>query len=101
MTPREYFAARMGREGVPPGVIACVLRYAATIYRLATAECNRPLTTSDRHRYARTWVKLMGTLVPYKCDAHMDALVLKIRCPSGAYDSWGQDGLCVPRPKGV
>lgn len=102
---RAEFFWRMGKEGVSLSIAHKIMRHAATIQRIAEAECNRELTERERmaDRRAQDGIVLllqdigpnyMGFGVKFSGDPR--GCCVKLTVPSGATNDWGQEGICVP-----
>ena len=78
-----------------------IMRYAATLQRLAETACNRELTKAEQRKQKTVKYRLsaiasarLGCVV--KCHGDPRGSVVKIAVPDGYTNDWGQEGICVP-----
>lgn len=122
-TERGVFLEVMRAEGVPQVVTRAVLRDAATIQRLAVAQCNGDYPCDNGTRAVvftckceggyvpeaikggqcpdcRAQARIVKALAPYKIEADFQGdprgACVKLVVPSGRTDDWGRTGMCVP-----
>lgn len=122
---RAEFAALMLAEGVPVDVSFTLMRHAATLHRLAEAQCNGDWPADNGERKVKPcpkceqcWVpsffstrtgvcrecglnaRLELILSPYNCEPIFQGdprgSVFKVKVPSGRTNDWGREGICVP-----
>jgi hypothetical protein len=121
---RDEFIARMAAEGMPLEVSRQLLSKAATLQRLAEAQCNGDWPADNGERPTVQCTECMGGWVPSvlrkglcpdcRTSARVKALVqalpgfgvilsgdprgavVKVTVPSGRTNDWGQNGICVP-----
>jgi len=113
------FYYHMGRHtSATPGQVQRLLRYAATLQRLAEQECNSGLTPDQEIKQVNIRGHVLDICKDINeamgIDDRIDPLykrppccrpifsgdprgcVLKIRVPDGFTDDWGKEGICVP-----
>jgi hypothetical protein len=77
-----------------------VMRYAATVQRLAETACNRELTVREIRKDERIQMDIIAILAPQECEAKFNGdprgCVVKIQVPDGYTNDWGKEGICVP-----
>lgn len=105
---RAQFRARLAREfpGVPLGRVEDIARrlqrYGAGAKRLEVEDSNRGLTEPEQRRLAGIYrraleaVRELDPACGIVTGGDPRGCVLKLKVPSGAYDDWGGEGLCVP-----
>ena len=122
---RDEFIAELVKEDVPLPVIRRVLSWAATIQRLAAAECNGdwPCDNGERTVIAcvrcemgyvpsqlqsgvcpscRAGDRVHHLLAPYGIQPVIQSdprgACVKLKLKSGKTNDWGNTGFCVPTP---
>lgn len=90
---RDETIAALTRNGVPLDAARKVLRYAATLQRLAVTRCNRETTPRENASELRTTERLLLELTPrgIKVDVNGDprGYVVKVHFADGSYNTWG------------
>ena len=97
------FAFHMARHTrATPAQIQRLLRYGATLNRLATEQCNREWTERDerkRERIQKAVYSILYTEIK-DCEPVFSndprGACLKIRVPDGFTTDWGREGISVP-----
>lgn len=96
---RDEFLHIVQTEGMDYRTAVKLLRYAATLHRLAVAQCNEPWTDAHETKVEQTRA-LVGRSLPVDFGAVHNrdprGAVLKLKVPSGRTNDWGQEGICVP-----
>jgi len=120
---REAFLATMAREGMDLETARLILRDATTIQRWEEEECNGTIQVDDDDEKAER-VSRYGSgesyrehryPIPHRCNQAKARIrkrmpqgfaavfqgdprgaCVKIKVPSGKYDDWGREGVCVP-----
>ena len=83
-------------------VARLILRNAATIQRIAVAECNRELTAREGAASAACEARIKEACKPWRIRPNFNGdprgACVKLLLPSGRYNSFGgaEDGYCVP-----
>lgn len=109
-TDREDFQMQLAREFPTIGrdkvwhVAKLIMRNAATLQRLAEMACNRDLTASEEkreqtaERHLRDAVSQLPGLSVIEIGGDPRGYVVKLKLPSGAYNTWGGEecGWGVP-----
>ena len=101
---REEFVRQMEREGMTGKVASLILRDAATMQRLAVADCNRGLTPAEQKRDEQCQERIVSRCEPHGIKPNFQGdprgAVVKLILPSGKWNSWGgaECGFCVPTP---
>lgn len=95
------FAWAMGRHSnASLNDIQRLLRYGATLHRLAETECNRQITEAEIRKQERVQMDVIAILAELDCKAilHGDprGCTVKIVVPDGYTNDWGKEGICVP-----
>ncbi len=82
-----------------------LMRFAATLQRLAEDDCNIPMNDEQRTRWIRKQERIQMNVIAITAELELDlpifssdprGAVLKIRVPSGYSDDMGGEGICVP-----
>lgn len=76
-----------------------IMRYAATIQRLAETACNRELTPTESARslrMANRVIELCGPSIVPIFHGDPRGCVVKLTVPDGYTNDWGAEGICVP-----
>jgi hypothetical protein len=77
-----------------------LMRYAATLQRLAETACNRELTVAEIRKEERIQMDVIAILAPHDCEVKFGGdprgCVVKIVVPDGYTNDWGAEGICVP-----
>jgi len=77
-----------------------ILRYAATIQRLAETACNRELTKREILKDEAMMARIIEICAPKDIEAKFGGdprgCVVKLKVPDGYTNDWGQEGICVP-----
>lgn len=81
-----------------------LMRYAATLQRLAEDDCNGYARITDQERADAKQERIKVKVMEICCEADCAALfssdprgtVLKIRVPDGFTNDFGGEGICVP-----
>lgn len=77
-----------------------LLRYGASLNRLAVKQCNEPWTDADETKVERIRANVNGILAEIDCGAVYSrdprGATLKIVVPDGYTNDWGKEGICVP-----
>lgn len=101
---RDDFMYTMGRAGVLSGEARRLLRYAASLQRLAVTACNRELSPAEERRdeltaqRVREVAKITGIEVQTSGDPR--GACVKVRHYAIPCNSWGGEGWhCVPTRK--
>lgn len=107
----EFYFHLARHTRATPGQVQRLLRYAATLQRLAVDQCNREWTERDERKRLHIRAKVAEVCQEITCIAangrdtacavpvHSNdprGCVLKIRVPDGFSDSLGGEGICVP-----
>lgn len=121
---REHFVATMIQEGMCVETAQYIMRRANTIQRLNAAECNGDYPCDNGERKVKPCSKCESGYVPSslskhgrcpncRAQEHIERILkttafkpvfqgdprgscVKIAVPSGKYDDWGKEGICVP-----
>lgn len=98
---RAEFMFLIGRHStISWGNARGIMRYAATLARLAEKQCNEPWTERDQRKQDRIkgmveqLCKIHGTMPRFSNDPR--GAVVKIAVPDGYTNDWGREGICVP-----
>lgn len=77
-----------------------IMRYAATIQRLAETACNRELTVAEIRKDERMQADIIEIVAPHDCAGKFGGdprgCVVKLTVPDGYTNDMGQEGICVP-----
>jgi hypothetical protein len=77
-----------------------VMRYAATVQRLAETACNRELTPKEIRKDENVQMDIIAILAPHDCAAKFGGnprgCCVKVVVPDGYTNDMGQEGICVP-----
>lgn len=78
-----------------------LMRYAATLQRLAEAACNREMTQREILQEERIMAKVIAITAELELELPVFSddprgAVLKIRVPDGYTNDLGGEGICVP-----
>jgi hypothetical protein len=77
-----------------------IMRYAATVQRLAETACNRELTVQEIRKDENCMAEIIAICAPSDVAANFNGdprgCVVKLRVPDGYNNDWGGEGICVP-----
>lgn len=78
-----------------------LMRYAATLHRLAETACNRELTEREIRKEENVMAKAIAITAELELDLPLFShdprgAVLKIRVSDGFTNDFGGEGICVP-----
>ena len=77
-----------------------IMRYAATIQRLAETACNRELTKAEILRDEKSQMDIIAICAPSDVEAKFSGdprgCVVKLKVSDGYTNDWGREGICVP-----
>jgi len=97
------FAFHMARHSkATPHQVQRLMRYGATLNRLATKQCNEPWTDADQKKrdsikaQVAKVCKEIGDCTGAECSNDPRGACLKITVADGFTNDWGREGICVP-----
>ncbi len=77
-----------------------IMRYAATVQRLAETACSRELTVAEIKKHEKKQMDIIEVCAPsdVSCKFSEDprGCVVKLVVPDGYTNDWGKEGICVP-----
>ena len=77
-----------------------LMRYGATLGRIAETACNRELTVAEIRKDENVQMDTIAILAPIDCKAVFQGdprgYTLKIAVPDGYTNDWGREGITVP-----
>jgi hypothetical protein len=96
------FVFAMARHGNSITLHNCkrIMRYAATMQRLAETACNRELTKREILKDEAMMAKIIEICAPSDIEPSFSGdprgCVVKLAVPDGYTNDMGQEGICVP-----
>lgn len=96
------FVFAMARHGNSISLNDCkrIMRYAATLQRLAETACNRELTKAEILKDEAMMAKVIEICAPSDIEPSFSGdprgCVVKLVVPDGYTDDFGREGICVP-----
>ncbi len=77
-----------------------IMRYAATVQRLAETACNRGLTEREIRKDEAMQMNIIALCAPCDVQAQFSGdprgCVVKLQVPDSYTNDWGKEGICVP-----
>lgn len=89
-----------GVDDVIDYVARIIMRHSATLRRIATDECNRPLTEYDRTQEAGATQRISELARSIGCGVvfggDVSGCLVKLILPDGYTNDFAHEGFCVP-----